>query len=96
MNALIIIVFAPVFAWLWLKLGARQPASPAKFAAGLIGVGSGFWCSFPAAQMAANRRQGRRLVAAHCLSHPHAGRALPQSCRFELDDQARARPDRRA
>jgi POT family proton-dependent oligopeptide transporter len=51
-NALMIIVFAPMFAWLWLKLGARQPASPAKFAAGLIGVGVGFLVLVPAAQMA--------------------------------------------
>jgi POT family proton-dependent oligopeptide transporter len=27
---------APVFAWLWLKLGTRQPSSPAKFMLGLV------------------------------------------------------------
>ena len=34
-NAMFIIAFAPVFAWLWLRLGPRQPSSPVKFAIGL-------------------------------------------------------------
>jgi len=42
MNALFIILFAPVFAWLWLKLGRREPSSPAKFAYGLLAGGLGF------------------------------------------------------
>lgn len=29
-------------AWLWIRLGHRQPASPAKFALGLVFVGLGF------------------------------------------------------
>jgi proton-dependent oligopeptide transporter, POT family len=41
-NALFIISLAPVFAWLWLKLGSREPSSPAKFAWGLVLVGLGF------------------------------------------------------
>jgi POT family proton-dependent oligopeptide transporter len=52
-NALLIIVLAPVFAWLWVKLGARGPATPTKFALGLIGVGIGFVVLIPAAQVAA-------------------------------------------
>ena len=52
-NALLIIVFAPVFAWLWVTLGARQPASPTKFALGLVGVGVGFLVLVPAARIAA-------------------------------------------
>jgi POT family proton-dependent oligopeptide transporter len=48
-NALFIIIFAPLFAWLWITLGARQPASPTKFALGLIGVGLGFLILVPAA-----------------------------------------------
>lgn len=52
-NALLIIVFAPMFAWLWVKLGANGPASPTKFALGLVGVGLGFVVLIPAAQMAA-------------------------------------------
>ncbi|MGE3704577.1 MAG: peptide MFS transporter [Vicinamibacterales bacterium] len=42
LNAVFIVTFAPVFAWLWITLGSRQPSSPTKFAIGLIGVGAGF------------------------------------------------------
>jgi POT family proton-dependent oligopeptide transporter len=52
-NALLIIVLAPVFAWLWVKLGPRGPATPTKFSLGLIGVGLGFVVLIPAAQVAA-------------------------------------------
>ena len=48
LNALFIIVFAPVLAWLWVRLARRQPSSPAKFAFGLIGVGVGFMILVPA------------------------------------------------
>jgi POT family proton-dependent oligopeptide transporter len=41
-QPLCIIVFAPVFAWLWLRLGRREPSSPTKFALGLVFVGGGF------------------------------------------------------
>ena len=35
-NPLFIIVLAPVFAWLWMKLGDRQPSIPQKFSLGLL------------------------------------------------------------
>lgn len=41
-SALFVIVFAPVFASLWIKLGDNQPSSPKKFAYSLILVGVGF------------------------------------------------------
>ncbi len=43
-NPLFIIAFAPVFAWLWLRLAARnsEPSAPAKFSLGLILLGLGF------------------------------------------------------
>ncbi|MBV9240439.1 MAG: peptide MFS transporter [Acidobacteria bacterium] len=43
-NSFFIIIFAPVFAALWTKLGAKNmnPSSPAKFAAGLALAGVGF------------------------------------------------------
>jgi len=52
LNALFIIIFAPVFAWLWVRLGHRQPASPTKFSFGLVGVGLGFLLLVPAARLA--------------------------------------------
>lgn len=42
LNPLFIILFAPVFAWLWMKLGKRQPSTPKKFAIGLLFAGLSF------------------------------------------------------
>ena len=53
-NALLIIIFAPVFAWIWMSLGKRDPSSPAKFAFGLVSVGLGFVVMVAAAQASAN------------------------------------------
>ncbi|TWT25058.1 peptide MFS transporter [Corynebacterium canis] len=39
-NPVFIIIFAGVFATMWLKLGDRQPSSPVKYALALIVVGS--------------------------------------------------------
>lgn len=41
-EPLFVIGFAPVFAWLWIRLGKFEPSSPAKFAWGLVMLGSGF------------------------------------------------------
>jgi POT family proton-dependent oligopeptide transporter len=57
LNALFIIVFAPVFAWLWITLGRREPASPMKFSFGLLGVGAGFLVLVPAALAVGNGGQ---------------------------------------
>jgi POT family proton-dependent oligopeptide transporter len=54
LNALFIIIFAPMFAWLWIRMGTNQPASPTKFSFGLIGVGLGFLILIPAARLAQN------------------------------------------
>ncbi len=54
LNSTFIIVFAPVFAWLWIKLGDRQPTVPTKFALGLVGAGLGFVILVPAANLAAS------------------------------------------
>jgi POT family proton-dependent oligopeptide transporter len=54
LNSLFLIIFAPVFAWLWLRLARtkQEPSSPAKFAIGLILVGAGFVILIWAARMA--------------------------------------------
>ncbi|MFT5753698.1 MAG: POT family proton-dependent oligopeptide transporter [Flavobacterium sp.] len=41
-NALFIILLAPVFAWLWVKLGKHNPNTAVKFAMALALVGLGF------------------------------------------------------
>jgi POT family proton-dependent oligopeptide transporter len=52
LQPLFVIVFAPLFAFLWLKLGPREPSSPAKFSLGLLLVGLGMLLLVPAAAMA--------------------------------------------
>jgi proton-dependent oligopeptide transporter, POT family len=47
-----IILFAPVFAALWIRLGRRNPSSPAKFAIGLFLLSLGFAVMIGAASAA--------------------------------------------
>jgi POT family proton-dependent oligopeptide transporter len=44
LNSMFIITLAPVFAWLWIRLGRRgiEPSNGAKFGVGLTLVGAGF------------------------------------------------------
>jgi POT family proton-dependent oligopeptide transporter len=37
-----LVVFSPVFAWIWFRLGKRDPSSPAKFTIGLVCVALSF------------------------------------------------------
>lgn len=41
-NALFIIIMAPIMGSLWVMLGARNPSIPTKFGLGLVLLGSGF------------------------------------------------------
>ncbi len=50
--AILVIVLAPVFAWMWVRLGSKEPSSPAKFAIGLFFSGLGFLLLVPAASIA--------------------------------------------
>jgi len=54
MNSLYIILLVPVMAWLWVKLGNRDPSSPAKFTFGLLFAALGFAVLAIAAQLAVN------------------------------------------
>jgi POT family proton-dependent oligopeptide transporter len=54
LNSLFLIIFAPVFAWVWLALGSHEPSSPAKFTFGLFFVGLGFLLLVPASRVAQN------------------------------------------
>jgi POT family proton-dependent oligopeptide transporter len=52
-NSVFIILLAPVFASIWLRLGSRgqNPSSPAKFAMGLLFAAIGFAVMIPAANI---------------------------------------------
>lgn len=43
-NPLFIMLFAPVFSWMWIKLAnsGKEPSAPYKFAVGLLLLGAGF------------------------------------------------------
>ena len=44
LNSIFVVSFAPVFAWLWVKLGKHEPSSPYKMAMGLFLLALGyFW-----------------------------------------------------
>ncbi|HEY7284010.1 MAG TPA: peptide MFS transporter [Vicinamibacterales bacterium] len=54
-----VILLAPAFAWLWIRLGSREPSVPAKFAIGVLFMGLAFLILVPAgasAQSAAGAR----------------------------------------
>lgn len=53
-NSLWVVILAPIFAWLWMKLGTRNPSHTAKFSLGLLFVALGFMLMVPAAQLAAS------------------------------------------
>ncbi len=52
-NSVWVITLSPLFAWLWVKLGDKQPSSPMKFAIGLLFLGVSFLLMVPAAQLTA-------------------------------------------
>ena len=54
LNAIFIVLLAPVFAWIWVMLGKRDPSSPLKFTFGLLFVAAGFAILIVAAKLGAN------------------------------------------
>jgi POT family proton-dependent oligopeptide transporter len=53
LNPIFVIIFAPVFAWLWIRLANRgkEIGAPPKFGIGLLLVGLGFLILVPAAML---------------------------------------------
>ena len=52
-NPVFVILLAPVFAALWMRLGSRQPSAAVKFAIGLLFLSASFVLMVPAAALAA-------------------------------------------
>ena len=47
LNSIFIVVFAPFFAFMWTKMGKREPSSPTKMALGLFLLGLGYlWIAY--------------------------------------------------
>jgi POT family proton-dependent oligopeptide transporter len=51
-QPIFVILLAPVFAWLWVRLGRREPSIASKFAWGLVFMGLAFLMLIPAGTMA--------------------------------------------
>jgi len=49
LNPLFIVVFAPVVALIWIRLGDKEPNSPLKFSLGMVLLAVGFLCMVGAA-----------------------------------------------
>jgi len=43
LNSVFVVTFAPVAAWLWIKLGKREPSAPTKMALGLMLLAIGYY-----------------------------------------------------
>ncbi|WP_072393692.1 peptide MFS transporter [Hyphomicrobium sp. CS1GBMeth3] len=56
LNPLFVILLAPLFAALWMRLGDRQPSTPVKFGAGLVFLALSFLLMVPAATLTAEGR----------------------------------------
>lgn len=91
-NALMIIALAPVFAWLWVWLGRRDPSSPTKFAVGLLFVGLGFVVMIGAAQATA----AGQLVSPWWLTVTYLLHTIGELCLSPvgLSSMTRLAPDR--
>lgn len=76
LNPIYIILLAPVFSWMWIKLGDKQPSSPGKFSLGLVGVGLGFVVMVIAAQQVA----GGNLVSPGWLIATYLLHTLGELC----------------
>ena len=98
-QAVLVIVLAPVFAWLWTTLGKHEnePSTPAKFAIGLFFVGLSFvllaGARVPASGVAGDSRQP--VLARRLLLHSGARRAVDLTRRTLGFHQALAGEDRR-
>ena len=53
LSAIYIIFLAPIYSAMWLKLGDKEPSSPAKFTYGLIFLAVGIGLMIPASMLAA-------------------------------------------
>ena len=77
-QALFVILLSPVFAWLWVRLGPREPSTPVKFAFGLLFVGLSFVLLLPPG--AAAQSGGGVLVSSLWLVAAYFIQVLGELC----------------
>jgi POT family proton-dependent oligopeptide transporter len=68
-NSLFLIIFAPVMAWVWVRMAEKgnEPSAPTKFAWGLVLVGLGFAILIPPAQASGQLASPMWLTATYFL-----------------------------
>ena len=83
-----VITLAPLFAWTWVKLGAREPSVSGKFALGLFFMGLAFLVLIPAGAHGPGGRGHPRqpVVARGVVCDFRVRRAVPQSRGHERRD----------
>lgn len=54
LNPIFVMILAPVFSLMWVKMGDKEPSSPAKFAWGIAILALGIGIMVPAAMLTAN------------------------------------------
>ncbi|NWF84286.1 MAG: hypothetical protein HXY18_10700 [Bryobacteraceae bacterium] len=64
MTPFYVIVLAPIFARMWMRMGDRQPSSPIKFALGLAAIGLAFCLLVPASALTASGKISPLWLAA--------------------------------
>jgi POT family proton-dependent oligopeptide transporter len=93
-QPIFVIALSPVFAWLWLSMGRREPSSPAKFTFGLFFGGLAFVLMVPAAMIAT----GNALAGAWWLVGCYLLQTLGELCLSPvgLSAMSKLAPDRAA
>jgi POT family proton-dependent oligopeptide transporter len=63
-NPIFVVIFAPMFAYMWVWLGQRNldPSAPAKFGLGLVLLGTGFLVMMGAAQLIIASGEGSKVA----------------------------------
>lgn len=81
LNSLFVILFAPVLAVVWERLGAKgkNPSSPTKFAIALVLAGLGFWLMIAAADRVV-ASQGTLKVSAWWLTVSYFLQSVGELC----------------
>jgi POT family proton-dependent oligopeptide transporter len=51
-QPIFVVILAPIFAWIWIRLGRRDPSVPTKIALGILFMGLAFLVLVPAGAMA--------------------------------------------
>jgi hypothetical protein len=83
-----VILLAPVFSWLWIKLGEKQPSSPGKFSLGLLFLGIGIAVHGTSSDTNGSG-QGQPHLLNCCLLRRNPWRAVPQPSRLKHSYKAR-------